>query len=511
MTNSGHNSQRRQPKSLPLALALFAFLPAVAAQTPSSAGTPAPDLAARIEALNAAVEHAQVRIDESQRQIEELRQQLTTLQTQLADTQHTPAPDPPQDANSATDQSLQQIREHQAIQDAQIATHDQSKVETESKYPLKLTGLVLLNGFVNTRAVDLPATPTSALPGSGNSGLSVRQTIFGFDARGPQLWGAASSADLRVDFAGTPDSSSSTSTFSYSYATANTLLRLRTAHARLDWTDTQAYFALDRPIISPDSPASLTAVAEPALAWSGNLWMWNPQAGLTQSIPAGASTLRLDAALVDVADSPLTPASGQTTSAESSRWPGLEARIALLGSSSREDASHFGIGGYFAPHLSPFGRRYDAWAATLDTHLRLAAGLSLTASAYRGLALGGLGAGTYKDIVFRPSPGGTGYYSRPLDNVGGWLQLQEKFSERLQLNAAFGTDQAFARELSRYALPTNSYLQNLARNTTWTANAIYSPSAYLLFSLEYRRLQTAYALGETSSSNIFGAAAGYRF
>jgi hypothetical protein len=385
-------------------------------------------------------------------------------------------------------------------------------VESESKYPVKLSGLVLLNGFINTRAVDLPATPTTALDGSGSSGISIRQTLLGFEAHGPHLWGASSSADLHVDFAGTPASGIGTSAASYSYATGDTVLRLRTAHARLDWNHTQAYFALDRPLLSPDSPASLTAVAEPALAWSGNLWMWNPAVGLRQDIPSTKSTtLRLQAAFVDVADAPLTPSYGEATSAENSRWPGVQARIALLGTNAREESSQIGVGGYFAPHLSPFGRRYDAWAVTLDTHLRLGGGFSLTSSAYRGLALGGLGAGTYKDIVYRPGPGGAGYYSRPLDDVGGWVQLQEKFSERLQVNAAFGTDQGFAREVSRYALPTNTYLQNLARNTTWTANFIYSPSSYLLFSAEYRHLKSAPALGEGYDSNIFGAAAGYRF
>ncbi len=33
-------------------------------------------------------------------------------------------------------------------------------------------------------------------------------------------------------------------------------------------------------------------------------------------------------------------------------------------------------------------------------------------------------------------------------------------------------------------------VQNLARNRTFTGNVIYSPSAYLLFSLEYRRLES---------------------
>ena len=64
-------------------------------------------------------------------------------------------------------------------------------------------------------------------------------------------------------------------------------------------------------------------------------------------------------------------------------------------------------------------------------------------------------------------------------------------SERLQFNAAFGLDEVFARQLRGYAIPTSSTYLNLARNRTATGNVIYSPSAYLLFSFEYRHLQSA--------------------
>jgi hypothetical protein len=40
---------------------------------------------------------------------------------------------------------------------------------------------------------------------------------------------------------------------------------------------------------------------------------------------------------------------------------------------------------------------------------------------------------------------------------------------------------------------------------------IYSPSAYLLFSLEYRRLWTNYSTGPTNFSDVIGIGAGYRF
>ncbi|HEV2578145.1 MAG TPA: hypothetical protein VGU25_13135 [Acidobacteriaceae bacterium] len=500
----------------PRPLAIFSTLlvlsaPFVNAQTDQST------IPAQIQQLTAAMERTQVQLKESQRQLDDMRQQLANLQQQMASQQGTatPAADPPQTAALPQDTSaeLEAIREHQAAQDAQIATHDQTKVESESKYPVKITGLLLFNAFTNTSAVDIAATPTVALPGSGNTGASVRQTILGIDARGPHLFGARSYADLRVDFFG---NSTPNTTFG-SYSTNDSFLRLRTAHAGLQWDNTEAGFSYDRPILSPDTPSSLTAVATPSLAWSGNLWAWNPQLTVTQNVPfADSRALQLQAALIDVADPPVSlsglysAAAAPPSSAQQSRWPGLEARIAALGP-VRDDRDHIGVGGYFSPHVLPSGRRFDAWAATLDTRFHLPGRLEFSGSFYRGLALGGLGAGAYKDYGYIYSSVQDQYYFRPLNDVGGWTQLKEKWNERLEFNASFGIDNGFASDLHRYANPSGAIYQNLARNRTWTGNIIYSPSAYLLFSFEYRYLASAPVIGLSSNANVIGLSAGYKF
>jgi hypothetical protein len=170
------------------------------------------------------------------------------------------------------------------------------------------------------------------------------------------------------------------------------------------------------------------------------------------------------------------------------------------------------VGGYFAPHLtSAIGRRFDSWAGTLDAKLLLPARLEFSGEFYRGEALGGLGGGGYKDFAYRIDTDTGGYYFRPLDDVGGWAQLKEKINERVELNAAFGLDNVFAQELRRYAVPGGTVYQNLARNRTYTANMIYRPSAYLLFSLEYRNLESSPIVGLPAGSNVIGIAAGYKF
>ena len=362
----------------------------------------------------------------------------------------------------------------------------------------------------------MPAAPTVAYPGSGSTGASVRQTVLGLDARGPQLFGAHSYADLRIDFFGNAIAPASGAPVG-SYSTYESFLRLKTAHAGLQWENTEAAFSFDRPLISPDSPSSLTAVANPALAWSGNLWAWNPQLTLTQNVPfAQSHPLQLQAAMIDVGDPPISltnlnsAAVALPSGAEQSRWPGVEARIALLGS-QRDDRDHVGVGGYFSPHVLPNGRRFDAWAGTIDARFHLPARLQFSGNAYRGLALGGLGGGGYKDYGYFYFNNLDVYFFRPLSDVGGWAQLKEKWSERLEFNGAFGMDNVFADALRRYAIPSGSTYQRLARNRTFTGNVIYSPSAYLLFSLEYRHLASAPVTGLPSSSNVIGLSAGYKF
>ena len=526
------NSRIAQPgaslcrRYLPVPLLLVSL--GISANCSNAQGANQEDLSQKIQQLSDAMENTQAQVEQSQRQLEEMRKQLNELQRQMAQQGGVVAPTPvPSNSSPAASSSslgtpeelataVRDIREHQAVEESQIATHDQTKVESESRYPVKVTGMLLLNGFVNSGAVDMAATPTVALPGSGSIGASVRQTVLGFDARGPHLFGANSFADLRVDFASIP----SIASYPSNYNSSPALLRLRTAHAGLQWDRTQAFFSLDHPIFNPEEPTSLTAVAEPPLAWSGNLWTWNPQAGVTTNLGrAGSRSVQLQAALIDAADAPLSPtisSSGMSATvpvsgAEQSFRPGVEARVALLGSDRGDDRSHIGLGGYFAPHTSSLGRNFDSWAGTLDTRLLLFAGLQLSGSFYRGLGLGGLGGGAYKDFAYRPNPNTGGYFVRALDDVGGWAQLKEKLSERLEFNGAYGMDSVFSGQMRHYIVTGGTMYQNLTINRTFTGNVIYAPSAYLLFSLEYRYLKSSPIAGLPAHSNIIGLGAGYKF
>jgi len=465
----------------------------------------------RVEHLTAAMTQAQAQIEAYQRQLLDLREQLTALKRQMAAEKASSAPTTTQADRSGAANTVpeipttpDEIRERLAMEESQIATHDFTKVESESKFPLKVSGLLLLNGFVNTRQVDIAAAPAYAIPGSGSTGLSVRQTVLGLDARGPHLFSASSHADLRVDFFANGTLSN--------YA-ASGILRLRTAHAALDWKNTEAFFAFDRSILEPNQPSSLVAIAQPEVAWAGNLWTWNPQIGMTHRFSlTDTSGVKVQAALIDSSDPlPLgsilnAPAITQT---EHSRWPGTEGRIAFQ-QGENGLGPEIGVGGYFSRHRNSDGDTFDAWAGTVDVRLPLSRYFDITANAYRGQALAGLGGGGYLNYyyVYR----GSTEILHALDDIGGWAQLKARAGQRVEMNAGFGSDNPFAKEIQAAlsSSPGTTY-PGLSRNRSFYSNVIYSPSAYLLFSLEYRRILTTFSSGPTAFSDVIGIGAGYRF
>jgi hypothetical protein len=294
---------------------------------------------------------------------------------------------------------------------------------------------------------------------------------------------------------------------------AGGILRLRTAHAALDWKSTEAFFALDRSILEPNEPSSLVAIALPELAWAGNLWTWNPQIGMTYRFSlSDSSRIIAQAALIDTYDSVppgIIPSGSNVTETERSRWPGTEARIALQ-HGENGTGPEFGVGGYFSPHRNGEGDSFDAWAGTMDLRLPLSRYFAVTANAYRGQALAGLGAGGYLNYYYFYA--GSNEVVHALDDVGGWAQLKSRAGQRVEMNAGYGTDNPFAKEIqAALSSSAGATYPGLTRNRSFYSNVIYSPSAYLMFSLEYRRLWTNLSSSPTAFSDVVGIAAGYRF
>src|SRR5579863_6061738 len=105
---------------------------------------------------------------------------------------------------------LGKLEEAQDVLEGKVNDQYQTKVESGSKYRLRLSGIVLLNLFENRGTVDnldfpqvaesQQANEPNASP--GQFGGSLRQSQIRLQAFGPDVVGARTSADVNLDFAG---------------------------------------------------------------------------------------------------------------------------------------------------------------------------------------------------------------------------------------------------------------------------------------------------------------------
>jgi hypothetical protein len=137
---------------------------------------------------------------------------------------------------------------------------------------------------------------------------------------------------------------------------------------------------------------------------------------------------------------------------------------------------------------------------------------ALTGEAYRGRALGGLGGGTYKDIVTGPDSVTGLTRTAGVETAGGWSQLKFIPSTTFELNAAYGLDDAFGSSFDNFnfSAAAQATISN-TRNSSFVANLIYRPKTYLILSPEYRRIRTWPYSGTANTANIFTITAGYEF
>jgi uncharacterized coiled-coil protein SlyX len=499
-------------------LFLASFTPVSFAQAADNATAAEQQRVAAIEAklneLNDALSQTEKMLDKSRAEIQALHAQLDALRAQSAGTSAGVPPPDTQDANADHPQQLEVLGEQQDAMQAEIKQHDQSKVETFSKYPLRLSGLILFNAFSNAGVVDDTELPTIALtrfPGAshGSSGATLKQTLLTLDATGPRIAGARSSANVSIDFFGGVASNS------YGYSASTGVVRMRQSWVSLDWYKTTAQAGYTVPLISPLSPTSYATVAQPGMAGSGNLWTWSPQIQVEQRIPFSEQRrVGLEAGLID------PPASGYVANqlnspVEASRHPGYEGRISYSADGTRKGVPRpfaFGVSGYSAHQFYSSTPQIHSWAVAGDWQIPIFRWFALTGEAYRGRALGGLGGGTYKDTLTGPDLVTGITRTAGVETAGGWSQLKFIPNSTFQLNAAFGLDDAFASNFDQFnfSAATEAAISS-TRNSSVVANLIYRPKTYLILSPEYRRIKTWPYTGPANTANIFTITAGYEF
>jgi hypothetical protein len=402
-------------------------------------------------------------------EVEQLKAMILELRAEISKSK-----EEPRDTKvEPQEERLAQLEENQQLLHDRIEEQHQTKVESASKYRTKLSGLVMLNIFGNRGRVERDEDPNLALrPGptdtGGTVGLSAIQSQVGLETYGPTFGGAKTSAGLQFDFygfsPGTP------------YASSWGDVRLRTATVRMDWARTSVVVGQDAPFISPLSPTSVVSLGYPAFSYAGNLWNWIPQASIEHRVNVSErGAFSFQGGIVD----PVPRSSKQPSYATRVGWSYGDADRPL----------RLGIGGFYSKQNYGAGRTEDGWGATADWLVPLGNRFGFSGEFFRGRALGSLGAALGRSVVFSGSETDPSSSIVGLNSVGGWAQLSFKASSSVDLNAAYGEEQPYRRDLLFFT-PPGSSSSAIYRNRNGMINIIYRPRTDLLFSLEYRRLRT---------------------
>lgn len=410
------------------------------------------------------------------------------------------------------DNRLNQLEEQQEVTEAKVNDQYQTKVESGSKYRLRLSGIVLLNLFENHGTLDnmdFPSFAESMQSQAPNAspyafGATLRQSELRLQAFGPDVAGAHTSADVNFDFAGgfpnTPNGG------------AMGTPRLRTGTLRLDWGNTSIIGGQDRLFFAPLAPTSLATIAIPALSYAGDLWAWIPQIRVEHRIAlSDSSNISIQGGILDnlTGDFPSESFSRYPTWGEQSGQPAYAARLAWSHSMSGQNLT-LGIGGYYSAQDWGFGRGVDGWAGTVDVLVPLGKKWEFSGAFYRGRAVAGIGGGIGQSVYPNGPFSSLATLFRGLDSEGGWAQLKYKVRSNFEINAAFGSDNPFSREL-RQSYSTFYEGQALSRNIVPLANFIYQIRSDILFSVEYRYLDTSVLDTGSNRASHVNVSMGYVF
>ncbi len=538
-----HRIRRPQKHLRMLVPAVLLILSSSPAKCQDRAATPpAIDVAAELKSLVAAVNQLQSQMQTLNSQMTELRasQQQAVLEAEqlrvelnrtreqltakTASTNQASEPAPAQALSSSSvsvstssqqspdvswQQRISKLEDDQGLLNDKIIEQSQTKVESGSKYRVRLSGIVLLNTGITRGSVDNLDFPQIATPpdNSGTSGSfsgSLRQSQIAIEAFGPDMAGARTSANVKFDFAGGFPNTPNGAAFG--------IVRLRTGTIRLDWSDTSIVAGQDSLFFAPLTPTTLSSLAIPALSYTGNLWSWTPQIRIEHRVAlSDNSKLLFQAGILDSLTGNVPQQNYRLpTAGERSGQPAYATHIAYVRRAFGKDLI-LGVGGYYGRQNWGFGRNIDGWAGLTDVTLPLGNLFSLTGEFYRGRAVGGLGGGIGQSILISGPIANPGTSVQGLDSMGGWMQLKFKPKANFEVNFAYGQDNPFASELRSFPATAYYYGSSLSRNQSPFVNFIYRVRSDVLFSIEYRHLQTYTLDSGANNANQLGLNLGYAF
>jgi len=446
-----------------------------------------------------------------------LQKQLDATRTQTASVAARPAAetsgtleDQRASQSNTTEERINKLEEDQGLLTERVNEQNQTKVESASKYRVKLSGIVLFNLFDNQGRVDNIDFPNVAVARSGpdssrSFGGTLRQSQLGLEGTGPIVAGAKTRADVQFDFSGGfPNNVNGIS---------EGIVRLRTGTLRLDWRSTSLVAGQDGLFFAPLSPTSFASLSVPALSNSGNLWTWTPQVRVEHRTELSQnSSLLLQGGILDgfTGETPASEYFRQPNSGERSGQPAYAGRIAWSKNAFGRPLA-IGAGGYYSRQNWGFARNVNSWAATSDWSLPLNRWLGLSGEFYRGRAVGGLGGGLGRSVVTSGPLSSQSTIVEGIASLGGWTQLKIRPTEsKFEINIAGGQESPEAKDFRRFPLMQNPN-PVLIRNRSIFANVIYRPKSDLVFSVEYRHLHTYALAGDSHSADHINTLMGFIF
>lgn len=415
----------------------------------------------------------------------------------------------PEASNNGQSARLAGIEDEVRLLSGKVDDQYQTKVESGSRYRVKLSGIALFDAFSNRGTVDSIDVPQHAdVPGflgeRGSIGGSFRQSQIGMEVIGPEWRGAKLDANLRFDFAGGFPDTINGVTFG--------LPRLRTGTINLRWPNTTVVVGQDSPFFSALSPNSLASLATPAFSYSGNLWYWAPQVRVEHRIAVSdAGNAVIQVGLLDplTGDPPRDQFNRSVQAGEASRSPAYAARLGWA--SGKDDSLSIGVGGYFSRQNWGFNRIVDGWAGTFDWQIPLSSRFAVSGEFYRGSALGGLGATGGHSYVSTDVLNNSQAIVQGLQTLGGWAQLKFRVTSTVEFNTGYGQDNPFSSQLRQFSPAIARFYPDLGINRDVLVNSIYRPRSNLLLSLEYRHLYSARLLDARRTAEHVNAAIGVLF
>jgi len=377
------------------------------------------------------------------------------------------------------------LEEKVDVQGQRIEEQAQTKVESSQKFPVTLTGMVLVNAFVNSRqngGSDYP-TAASLTSGTDRAGATVRQSIIGLEYNGPRTFlGGTVHGALFMDFYQGPSA-------------LQQWIRLRTATIQMDWKTRNIKLGVDKPIFNPRDPDSLAQVGVSPLTGAGNLWLWMPQLRLEQDLALGASS-GVNAQIGAVETHEVSPyvVAASSVKIEAVR-PGLEGRV--MAWHKLDDTRRLEIAaGFHASTTHAAGFSIPSNLVSIDWFFNPWRRVEFSGAFFSGQNVANLGTGAINQ----------GYYieyndAEAIDSTGGWGQITLHTIRRLDFHLFTGQQDYEAAGRAG----------NVTRNLLFGGNLYFRLAPNVLFGPEITQTRTFYWGEGLRINNHYDMALAYLF